>query len=63
EKTNQDYFLARVDFDNSAVQSLSGLEVHPGMHASVLVLTGQRTALSYLVDPIANALRHAMREA
>ena len=57
----EDYFLARVEIDevppDSPLQAL-----HPGMQASVIILTGERTALSYLTEPLSKTFWHAMRE-
>jgi hypothetical protein len=34
----------------------------PGMPAEVLIVTGERSMLSYLVEPLANILWKGMRE-
>ncbi len=60
--TMKDYFLAKIAFDDSQVREVAGLDVHPGMQVSVMVLTGERTVLDYIVAPLSNALRQAMRE-
>ena len=36
--------------------------LYPGMPAEVLIVTGERTALSYLVEPITRSLNRSLRE-
>ncbi len=37
-------------------------QLHPGMHADVMIVTGERTALEYLMEPLSRSLRRAFRE-
>lgn len=39
-----------------------GLELTPGMPATALIVTGQRTVLGYLISPITDTLHDAFRE-
>lgn len=39
-----------------------GVELTPGMPASAMIVTGQRTVMGYLVSPITDTLRDAFRE-
>ena len=41
---------------------LAGLDVKPGMQAEVLVQTGERTLMNYLLKPLTSRLRGAMKE-
>ena len=45
-----------------AVIQLDGLTLVPGMPAEVFVQTGERTPLSYLLKPLSDHIRRAMRE-
>lgn len=45
-----------------AAADTSGLDLHPGMGAEVYVLTGEKTLLSYLLDPLIQPLVRALRE-
>jgi epimerase transport system membrane fusion protein len=38
------------------------VKLMPGMPADVLIVTGERSALDYLVGPLRNALSKGMRE-
>ena len=42
--------------------ALAGLKLQPGMPAEVMILTGKRTAMDYLLKPIVTSFRRALRE-
>ena len=50
------YYLARVEISSDGIQALNNakLVLMPGMPAEVLVNTGERTMLQYLVAPLSN---------
>lgn len=63
EVTGQSYYLARVEVPQEELEKLGeGINIFPGMTAEVLVMTGERTVLRYLVQPILDSLRQAFRE-
>jgi protease secretion system membrane fusion protein len=64
EQTRLPYFAVEVEVSAEAVATLlaSGLEVKPGMQASVLVQTGERTFLNYLLKPMTTRFRTALKE-
>lgn len=51
-RTGQPYYVARVKFDADQPEQISKLELLPGMPADLFVNTGERTALSYLAQPL-----------
>ncbi|MEC9346809.1 MAG: HlyD family type I secretion periplasmic adaptor subunit [Pseudomonadota bacterium] len=59
--TNQSYFLARIRLDDLSSLPKDSV-VLPGMPAEVMIITGERTMLQYLVEPITLTLSRAMRE-
>lgn len=63
ERTGLQYFLAKVEIDQDDL-SASGdrLELIPGMPAEVFILTGERTALDYLVRPLVESVTRSFRE-
>lgn len=61
ERNGNPYYLARVALDPDSVAKLPG-PLTPGMQTDVLITTGERTALQYLLDPLGRALSAAMRE-
>ena len=64
DKTGQPYFSVEVEVGAEAVAHLlaHGLEVKPGMQAEVLVQTGERTFLKYLLSPLEKRIRGALKE-
>jgi HlyD family secretion protein/epimerase transport system membrane fusion protein len=64
EATGEHYFLARVEVPTEELDKLGpNAKVTPGMPAEVLIMTGDRTVLQYLVQPILDSLRRTFREA
>lgn len=61
EKTGAGYYLARVAMDADSVKRLPG-PITPGMQTDVLITTGERTALDYVLSPLTRAMDLAMRE-
>ncbi len=62
ERTGLPYFRAEVLIDPESLEALSDRRLMPGMPADVMIATGERTALRYLLDPILNVTNYAMRE-
>ncbi|WP_290650312.1 HlyD family type I secretion periplasmic adaptor subunit [Aquisalimonas sp.] len=63
ENTGEAYYLARVYIDESARRFAIGDEpLLPGMPAEVMIRTGERSLLSYLLRPLSDALSRAFRE-
>jgi epimerase transport system membrane fusion protein len=58
------YYLARVDISPAGLQALSNakLVLLPGMPAEVLVNTGERTLLQYLVAPLSDTVARSFRQ-
>ncbi|MBD9578005.1 HlyD family type I secretion periplasmic adaptor subunit [Pseudomonas sp. PDM23] len=62
EKTNAAYYLTRVRVTEKGARALGERKLLPGMPADVLIITGQRTLLQYLMQPARNALSQSMIE-
>ena len=56
------YYLARVILSPEAMDALGGVDLHPGMRAEVMIVTGARTALSYFLKPITDSFNRSFRE-
>ncbi|MBC7951339.1 MAG: HlyD family type I secretion periplasmic adaptor subunit [Rhodospirillaceae bacterium] len=61
ERNNAPYYQARVTLDPDSLTHLPG-PLTPGMQTDVLITTGERTALEYLIEPLSRAVSTAMRE-
>jgi HlyD family secretion protein len=62
ETTKQGYYLARVVINRADVPAAVSARLTPGMPADVLIVTGERSALNYLIGPLRNAISKGMRE-
>lgn len=62
EATRQPYYLARVRIAPGAIARDLAARLTPGMPADVLIATGERTMLQYLLAPLADRLAKSMRE-
>ncbi len=59
------YYLARIELDASNFKELAEprkLVLHPGMQAEVQLITGTRTLLRYLLDPVIDAMFKGFKE-
>lgn len=62
ETTKEPYYLARVIIDLGTIAPQLSKRLVPGMPADVLISTGERTMLQYLLGPLRDALARTMRE-
>ena len=62
ERTGEFYYLARIAADPAELEKLSDLHLQAGMPAETLIITGERTMLEYLTQPIRDSFRTAFRE-
>lgn len=62
EETGMPYYLARVALTEEGARTLGSLKLQPGMPAEVLINTGERTMLQYLMQPATNAFARSMIE-
>jgi HlyD family type I secretion membrane fusion protein len=62
---NMSYYEARVEVDVKQLEALGidqNVKLYPGMPADVFVVTGNRTLLTYLLDPIRHSFSKSFRE-
>lgn len=62
QETGVPYYLGRVELTEAGRKELGKLLLVPGMPAEVLLNTGERTLLSYLVQPATNAFARSLIE-
>lgn len=61
--TNQSYFVARVEIPQSELAALGpSVKLSSGMPADVLIVTGTRKMISYIIDPIRESFGHAFHD-
>ncbi|MEM9169515.1 MAG: HlyD family type I secretion periplasmic adaptor subunit, partial [Pseudomonadota bacterium] len=56
------YYVAKVRVAPESRAALGARQLTPGMAAEVQILTGARTTLQYLLEPLSGVLRRGMRE-
>ena len=56
------FYLLKVSVDDSELDKLGDTAPLPGMPVEVMVKTGERTVLGYLMDPLINAMGRTFRE-
>lgn len=61
-KTNVPYYVALVRVDERELADAKGVELQPGMSATVMIPTEERTALDYLLGPVVASFDHAFRQ-
>lgn len=63
EKENREYYRALIELDEAVLkEKLREERLYPGMPAQVMIVTGERTALEYIITPFAASIDRAFRE-
>lgn len=61
--TGQSHFTVQVEVPRDELAKLGAdIELAPGMPAEVLIITGERTLLNYMITPITDTFRRGFRE-
>lgn len=61
-RTGQPYYVALVRLSADALAELPNVNLYPGMPATVMIPTVERTAFDYLVGPLVLSFQHAFRQ-
>ncbi|MBR0975304.1 HlyD family type I secretion periplasmic adaptor subunit [Bradyrhizobium japonicum] len=61
-KTNNPYYTAFVRIDQDELAGMPNIRLYPGMPATVMIPTVQRTAFEYLVGPLIMSFNHSFRQ-
>jgi protease secretion system membrane fusion protein len=61
-QTGAAYFLARIEITPDGMKALGKRQMHPGMPAEVIIRTGERTVLTYLLNPLTRRMAASMKE-
>lgn len=59
------FYIARIEIDVNDIEKFSKaerLELHPGMCADIQIITGTRTLLRYILDPVIDAMSMRSKE-
>lgn len=61
-QTGATFYLVRIEVPETELERLEGQALQPGMPAEVMIQTGKRTALAYMVQPILDSINRAWRD-
>lgn len=62
ERTGDIFFPIHVTVSQDEINKQSGIQLVPGISAELFVINGERTAISYLLQPIRDSFGRAFRE-
>jgi protease secretion system membrane fusion protein len=62
QATQMPYYLARVELTPDGLQALGGRDLHPGMPVEVIIKTGERTMLNYILHPLTKRVAASLKE-
>jgi epimerase transport system membrane fusion protein len=61
-KTGAPYYVAAIRVDENELAELPNIRLYPGMPATVMIPTTERTAFDYLLGPLVMSFNHAFRQ-
>ncbi len=61
QRTGVSHYTARIAANAEQIAKYK-LELRPGMPVEAMIVTGQRTLIQYLVEPVAEVMRRSLRE-
>lgn len=62
EKTGIAYFRVRVIIKDDLARVMRDTPLYPGMQAEVMIVTGARAMLEYVMKPFSDSFNRAFRE-
>lgn len=62
ERSGLTYYAARIEIGPDQLKLLPDVTLVPGMPVETLIVTGERTLLQYLTQPVRDSMRRAFRE-
>jgi membrane fusion protein, protease secretion system len=61
-RPNESYYLAKISITASGMKVLGHRTLQPGMPVQVVIKTGERTLLTYLLHPLTKRIAASMTE-
>jgi len=61
-RSGETYFVVRVAVSPTELARLKRVKLQPGMPAEVMLVSGERRAINYLLDPLTDRMRRAFNE-
>jgi multidrug efflux pump subunit AcrA (membrane-fusion protein) len=61
-RTDLPYFLATIEVEQEQLSRVPNVKLYPGMPVEAAIVTGERTLLAFLVQPVTDSFARAFRE-
>jgi membrane fusion protein, protease secretion system len=61
KRTGVSYFVARIELSETRAEITKRFTLHPGQRTEILLLTGERTLLDHVIDPLLRNINRAFR--
>ena len=61
KRTGVYYFVARIEIEETRTELAKRVTLHPGQRTEILLLTGERTLLDHVLDPLLRNINRAFR--
>ncbi len=61
-RSGESFYVARIEIPQEEMAALGDAKLTPGMGADTLIVTGRRTMLSYIVQPIRDSFGHSFHD-
>ena len=61
KRTGASFFVARIEFSETRAEIAKRFTLHPGQRTEILLLTGERTLLEHVIDPLLRNINRAFR--
>lgn len=58
----EEFYLAHIKTTEGALQRMEGLQIQPGMPVEIVVKTGERTFMSYLLKPLSDRVSRSFKD-
>ena len=62
DRSGLPFYRALIEITGDVARALGGAEIYPGMQVQTMIVTGERSALGYLLRPILQNIERAMLE-
>lgn len=62
QRTGESFYTARIEIPQESIAELGDVKLTAGMGADTLIVTGRRTMLSYILQPVRDSFGHAFHD-
>jgi HlyD family secretion protein len=62
ERSRESFYAATIEVTSESLARLPQVRLYPGMPVEVAIVTGERSMLAYLLQPLLDSMSHSFRE-